>query len=199
MTAGSPMPCSPSHPDTFAIDAGLGSPSNGPEWTITPSWSYASVIDAASRSSPGGWIATRTSSPCSRANSKSRWSCAGTPITAPVPYSIKTYGATKTGTRSPFTGFTTWTPSRTPSRLSACSRFVRGVDWSRSTIVRAASDVPPASASVDTSGCSGAKTKNVTPHSVSGRVVNTSTSSPVSSTRNRTVAPSERPIQFRWA
>ena len=32
-------------------------------------------------------------------------------MTAPVPYSISTYGATKAGTRSPFTGFTTWTPS----------------------------------------------------------------------------------------
>ncbi len=56
----------------------------------------------------------------------------------------------------------------TPSRLSACSRFVSGVACRRSTSSRAASEVPPASASFATSGCSGANTKNVTPQSVSG-------------------------------
>ena len=58
-------------------------------------------------------------------------------------------------------------------------------------------EVPPASASFVTSGCSTANTKNVTPQSVSGRVVNTSTLSPVSAISNSTPAPSERPIQFR--
>jgi hypothetical protein len=37
----------------------------------------------------------------------------------------------------------------------------------------------------------------VTPHSVSGRVVNTVTFSPVSAISNSTSAPSERPIQLR--
>jgi hypothetical protein len=49
-----------------------------------------------------------------------------------------------------------------------------------------------------TNGCSGARTKNVAPNSVSARVVKTATSSPVSSMRNRISAPSERPIQLRW-
>ena len=65
-------------------------------------------------------------------------------------------------------GSPTCTPRGTPSRLSACSRFVSGVACRRSTSSRAASDVPPSSASFDTSGCSGANTKNVTPQSVSG-------------------------------
>ncbi len=36
-----------------------------------------------------------------RANSKSRWSCPGTPITAPVPYSPSTKLATQIGTGVP--------------------------------------------------------------------------------------------------
>ena len=115
----------------------------------------------------------------------------------PVPYTISTYGATKTGTFSPFTGFTAWTPRRMPSRLSACSRVTRGIIRRASSMAPASLSVPPASASWGTSGCSGAKTKNVTPHSVSGRVVNTSTASPVSAISNVTLAPSERPIQLR--
>ena len=118
-------------------------------------------------------------------------------MTAPVPYSISTYGATNTGTFSPFTGFTAWTPRRMPSRLSACSRLVSGVACRASSIASASAAVPPASASFGTSGCSSAKTKNVTPHSVSGRVVKTSTSSPVSAISKVTLAPSERPIQLR--
>ena len=90
MTAERPLPCSSSQAVTCAIDAGDRTPSNGPEFTITPSWSYASVIVAASRCSPSGCTTTRIGTPWARANSKSRWSCAGTPITAPVPYSIST-------------------------------------------------------------------------------------------------------------
>ena len=48
------------------------------------------------------------------------------------------------------------------------------------------------------SGCSGASTMYVAPNSVSGRVVNTSMSTPsCSSTGNATVAPTLRPIQLR--
>ena len=47
------------------------------------------------------------------------------------------------------------------------------------------------------SGCSGARTKKVAPNSVSGRVVNTRTVSPVSATWKSTSAPSLRPIQLR--
>ena len=121
-----------------------------------------------------------------RANSKSRWSCAGTPITAPVPYSISTYGATKHGMRSPFTGFTALHAQRQPL---ARGRLVVGAVGFRCSWSRNSFDVGrrcrPRSASVVTSACSGAKTKNVTPHSVSGRVVKTVTSSPVSSIAER--------------
>jgi len=70
--------------------AGDRSPSNGPELTMTPSAANAESIASGSRSAPSGRITMRTGSACSRANSKSRWSCAGTPMTAPVPYSIRT-------------------------------------------------------------------------------------------------------------
>ena len=116
VTAPSPFPCSSSQAITRSIDSGDRTPSNGPEFTITPSWSCASVIVAGSRCSPSGWTTTRIGRSWARANSKSRWSWAGTPITAPVPYSISTYGATKTGIFSPFTGFTAWTPKGIPSR-----------------------------------------------------------------------------------
>ena len=42
---------------------------------------------------------------------------------APVPYSIRTYGAAKHGTRSPFTGLMACTPSAKPSFVSASSRL----------------------------------------------------------------------------
>ena len=50
----------------------------------------------------------------------------------------------------------------------------------------------------DTSGCSGAKTINVAPKSVSGRVVNTCSESP-DSVLKTTSAPSLRPIQLTCA
>ena len=50
-----------------------------------------------------------------------------------------------------------------------------------------------------TSGCSGASTKKVAPKSVSGLVVKTGIVSPSSSSSNSTSAPSDRPIQWRWA
>jgi hypothetical protein len=54
-----------------------------------------------SRSPFAGWITTRIGSPYFLANSKSRWSWAGTLITAPVPYSARTKFAIQTGTFSP--------------------------------------------------------------------------------------------------
>ena len=116
---------------------------------------------------------------------------------APVPYPINTYGATKHGTRSPFTGLTACTPSGTPSFVSASSWLASDATRARSTRGRTCSQVPASSASRCTAGCSTANTKNVTPHRVSGRVVKIVISSPVSSIVNVTSAPSERPIQFR--
>ena len=81
--------------------------------------------------------------------------------------------------------------------VSACSRNVSGVFRTFSTSGSTSDHVPPSSASCLTSGCSTANTKNVTPHSVSGRVVKISTVSPVSSIVNVTRAPSLLPIQLR--
>ncbi len=70
------------------MPSGTCVPSNGPLCTITPGPSYASVMSSERISSSGGWMTTLIGRPYSFANSKSRWSCAGTAITAPVPYSI---------------------------------------------------------------------------------------------------------------
>ena len=60
-------------------------PSNAPERTRRPGPSCAAVIAAGSSASPSGCTTTATGRPYVRANSKSRWSWAGTAITAPVP------------------------------------------------------------------------------------------------------------------
>ncbi len=52
---------------------------------MTPGPVYASVMVSASSPPSGGWTTTRTGRPFARAKSRSRWSCAGTPMTAPVP------------------------------------------------------------------------------------------------------------------
>ena len=55
------------------------------EFTIEPVPGQDSVIVAPSSDSPSGCTTTRTSMPYFRANSKSRSSCAGTAMIAPVP------------------------------------------------------------------------------------------------------------------
>ena len=59
-----------------------------------------------SRFFSGFWITTRMGKPYFFANSKSRWSWAGTDMIAPVPYSISTKLPTQTGTFSLFSGLT---------------------------------------------------------------------------------------------
>jgi len=72
----------------------LSSPVNSPESTRRPGPSHAASMLPGSRRSPSGCTTTRTGSPYMRANSKSRWSCAGTAMTAPAPYSMRTKFAT---------------------------------------------------------------------------------------------------------
>ena len=102
-----------------------GAPSNGPLFTITPSPGYASVIASpSSGSASSGWITGRTGTPCWRANAKSRSSCAGTAMIAPVPYSISTYG--RRVARAPARrsrGSRRARPGTTPSLVSASSRM----------------------------------------------------------------------------
>ena len=94
------------------------------------------------------------------------------------------------------TGFVAYDPVNTPvlSRFSSwrsTSFFVAA--WRRySTTASACSPVVRSA----TSGCSGARTMNVAPNSVSGRVVNT-VIGPAGDGK-WTSAPVERPIQLRW-
>ena len=69
------------------MPAGDGVPSSGPESTMTPASTYASTMWSTTSGSPAGWMTTRMGISYFFANSKSRWSWAGTAITAPVPYS----------------------------------------------------------------------------------------------------------------
>ena len=65
-----------------------------PELTSTPSPSVATPVSAGSPrltpSSPFTSTTTRTGRPNARAKSRSRWSCAGTAMIAPCPYSAST-------------------------------------------------------------------------------------------------------------
>ena len=66
-----------------AMAAALASPSSGPEFTSVPSPGVAVPVSAGS-----GWsvsTTTRTGRSKLRAKSRSRWSCAGTAMIAPVP------------------------------------------------------------------------------------------------------------------
>ena len=66
---------------------------------MTPSLETASVsASPVGISASAGLTTTRIGSSYLRANSKSRSSCAGTAITAPVPYSPSTKLATQIGT-----------------------------------------------------------------------------------------------------
>ena len=61
-------------------------PVRGPELTIVPeAGTEAGMVAPSNGGMSSGWITTRTSIPYFRANSKSRWSCAGTAMMAPVP------------------------------------------------------------------------------------------------------------------
>src|SRR4030042_4220422 len=65
-------------------------PENFPEWTRTPESVYARVISLGSRSKWWGFMTTFMGILYFFANMKSLWSCAGTAIMAPVPYSSST-------------------------------------------------------------------------------------------------------------
>ena len=77
-------------------------PSRKPEWMMAPGPVYDSaptVNDAAS--SPGGSTTAGVARPYLRAKSRSRWSPAGQPKMAPVPYSMSTKLAIHTGNVTP--------------------------------------------------------------------------------------------------
>ncbi len=81
-----PMPRASADAAIFSHASSVGSPENSSECTLSPCSVSASLIVAPSAAScPGSLTTTRTGSPYVRANSKSRWSCAGTAMMAPVP------------------------------------------------------------------------------------------------------------------
>ena len=181
-------------------------PSYSPDATTLPGSSLAAVIVAASSGtapSPSGCITTRIGSEYFLANSKSRWSCAGTAITAPVPYSPSTKLATQMGTCSPVNGLIASRPVLNPSfSTSPVRRALRSCLLNLLFASRNASGSADSAAMRSTSSCSGASRTKVAPKMVSIRVVKTSMSpappAPDRSTRgNLTRAPTERPIQFR--
>ena len=71
---------------TLSYASAAGVPVSGPELIIVPgSPRGASRTPASSPVDPSGWITGRISRPYCRANAKSRSSCAGTAMIAPVP------------------------------------------------------------------------------------------------------------------
>ncbi len=135
---------------------------------------------------------------CTLANSKSRWSWAGTAITAPAPYSYITKLPTYTGISLPVSGFIAYFPMNMPFlSLSAAIRWNLSscCTSARNTSKSAWYFVPSTQSFII--GCSGANTMKVTPNTVSGRVVNIGMVSPVSTMLNLMMVPSLRPIQLR--
>ena len=131
-------------------------PVNSPASTSTP----GSLQAPASRSTAApsaGATARRTGRPWRRANSQSRWSWAGTDMTAPVPYSISTKLATHTGSAAPVSGWRATSPRSRPSRSRSgappevCGRF--------SSSCAKASSAGSAAASARTQGCPGASAR----------------------------------------
>jgi len=116
-----------------------------------------------------------------------------------VPYSISTKFAIHTGNVWP--GISGW-PTRRPvskPRFSAASITASLVPMLRHCATKACAAWSRAATAAET-GCSGANATNDMPNSVSGRVVNTSTSASVPDSGGavrgkRTRAPSLRPIQ----
>ena len=118
-----------------AIASGLSMPVKGPDSTTVPGTVDAtSIVSPDSGASPVGWITTLTGRSYLRANSKSRWSWAGTAMIAPVPYSARTKLAIQIGTGSPVKGLTALRPVSKPS-FSICpvSRAVRSSARNRPT------------------------------------------------------------------
>ena len=86
---------------------------------------------------------------------------------------------------------------KTPVRSR--SVLIRSISVSRRALATYASTSLRRSSvvSTDTSGCSGARTMNVAPNTVSGRVVKTRIGSTSSASTPKSIsAPSDRPIQF---
>jgi hypothetical protein len=85
LTAGLPRPRSASDAVIASIASGEVRPSNLSELTSRSAPEWATNASSAGASPPAGSTTRRISRSNLRANSKSRWSCAGTAMIAPVP------------------------------------------------------------------------------------------------------------------
>src|SRR5882724_1261454 len=97
-------------------------------------------------------------------NSKSRSSCAGTAITAPVPYSSSTKFPTQIGSFSPLKGFTTNLPVKNPSFSAvATSSAFMDIDLSRANFFSASASTGEPSSNFGSIGWVGARIRAVAP------------------------------------
>src|SRR6266851_8361614 len=128
MVSARPNFVSSANADIFAIAVALSIPLYGPEFTLTPYSVNASPAiarpDGLEFGSPStfsfelstsfGATTTRTGNPYFWQNSRSRWSCAGTAMIAPVPYSISTKFPTQIGVFSLLNGLIANRPVQKP-------------------------------------------------------------------------------------
>ena len=132
------------------------------------------------------------------AKSKSLSSCAGTAITAPVPYDAMTKFPLQIGIFSPVNGWIAYFPRGTPFFLFMFLILSNSVITDTSSCKArqpVSNSVPETNCSAN--GCSGARVIKVTPYKVSGLVVNTVIVCSESSISKFISAPSERPSQSR--
>ncbi len=86
VTAPLPNPSRSARAVIWRRASSLARPEYSPEFSSTPSSGKDSAIaDSSAKAPSAGRITGRTAMPYLRQNSKSRWSCAGTAMMAPVP------------------------------------------------------------------------------------------------------------------
>src|ERR1700693_6048833 len=111
-----PNPRASASADMFWIARSEARPVYGPEFTSLPYSMNAAPSDSGVSDLPSfGCTTIGIANPYLAANSKSRSSCAGTHITAPVPYSISTKFPTQIGIFSPLNGLRAYRPVKNPS------------------------------------------------------------------------------------
>src|SRR6202030_3112921 len=171
-----PKPFDSAKAAIFPLACSVGRPVNSPELMLTPYSVKASVdravdIEAPEASPASGAPADTDSSDRDGAttarmgrlyflqNSKSRSSCAGTAMMAPVPYSSSTKFPTQIGSFSPLNGFTAYRPVKNPffSAVAISSVFTDDTFISTSFFSAAVCPGVPA-INRPTSGCVGAST-----------------------------------------
>src|SRR6202030_4872125 len=160
-----PNPPASAPSDIRASASSVVSPLYDPEFTLFPYSVNASFNVSLLNIAPSfGCTTIGIASPYFVANSKSRSSCAGTHITAPVPYSISSKFPTHTGTSAPLNGFTAYRPVKNPtlSAVSNSSAFTELCSISANFARATDSSLEPVN-NFSTSGCRGARISALAP------------------------------------